>query len=191
MARDAAWEAELLEQALHAARVLRHMRVDLAVGPFEPGIRNNARAPMARTGDVNHVEIACFNRAVEMHVDEVQPRGRAPMPQEARLDVLEFERLFQQRIVEQINLPDGKVIRRAPPGVDPGQLFRRQRVGGVLQNRVSGHREFLARTSCHQAGAGCVGRPSGSRSSVPPRPTPRRPASRFGACPQHLRLRRA
>jgi hypothetical protein len=139
MARGAAGKAELLEQSLHAACVLRHMRVDLAVGTFEPGIGDDAGAAMAGPGHVDHVEIARLNRAVQVHIDEVQTRRCAPMPQEARLDVLEFKRFFQQRIVEQVDLPDRQVVCGAPPGVDATRFFGRERVSGLLQSCVGGH----------------------------------------------------
>jgi hypothetical protein len=45
-----------------------------------------------------------------MDVDEVEPRRRAPMPEEAWFDVCERERLFQQRVVVEINLTDGEVV---------------------------------------------------------------------------------
>ena len=50
------------------------------------------------------------------------------MAQQARLDVLEFERLAQQRIGVEVNLPDGKIIRRAPVGVHFAQFFCRERL---------------------------------------------------------------
>ena len=45
VARNAAGEAELLEQALHAQRVPRDVRIDFAVGPLKPGVGHNPGAP--------------------------------------------------------------------------------------------------------------------------------------------------
>ena len=39
-------------------------------------------------------------------------------PRSARLDVLLLERLTQQRIVEQVDLANRQIVRRAPVGVD-------------------------------------------------------------------------
>src|SRR5438105_7457149 len=64
------------------------------------------------------------------------------MPEQARLDVLELKRLFQERIVEQVDLPDRQVVRGAPPRIDQARFFGRQRVGGLLHCCVRGHREF-------------------------------------------------
>jgi hypothetical protein len=64
-----------------------------------------------------------FDNAIEMRVDKVQARRRSPVTEQARFDVFEFERLAQQRIIKQINLPDRKIIRRAPVGVYALQFF--------------------------------------------------------------------
>ena len=72
---------------------------------------------MTGTNDVHHVQIVLFNQPVKMDIEKVQSRCRAPMPEQARFDMFEPERGFEQRIVLQINLPDGEVIRRAPIGV--------------------------------------------------------------------------
>jgi hypothetical protein len=42
---------------------------------------------MARTTDENHVEILSLDHAVEVNIDEVEPRGGTPMSQEPGLDV--------------------------------------------------------------------------------------------------------
>jgi len=45
-----------------------------------------------------------------MHIEEVQPRGCAPVAQQTRLDMSPLERDFEQRVVLEINLPNGQVI---------------------------------------------------------------------------------
>ena len=87
---------------------------------------------MAGPADIDHVEVARPDDAVEMGIDEIQARRGAPMPEQARLDVLEGQRLAQQRIVEQIDLADREIIRGAPIGVDRGEFGRRQRPGGGI-----------------------------------------------------------
>ena len=62
-------------------------------------------------------EIALLDDPVEMDIDEVEARRRAPMAEQARLDVLDLQRLAQQRIGQQIDLADRQIIRGAPPGV--------------------------------------------------------------------------
>ena len=73
---------------------------------------------MARAGDVDRVEVARADRAVQVRVEEVQPGRRAPVAEQPRLDVLEAQRLAQQRVVEQVDLPDRQVVRGAPVGVE-------------------------------------------------------------------------
>ncbi len=88
VARDAAGEGELLEQLLHALLVLGDVRVDLAVGPFELGVGHDARPAMAGADDVDHVQVAFFDDPVQVDIDEVQSRRRAPVAEQPRLDVL-------------------------------------------------------------------------------------------------------
>jgi hypothetical protein len=57
VARNPTRERELLEEALQALLVLRDVRVDLAVGALEPGVRDQARAAVPRTGDVENREV--------------------------------------------------------------------------------------------------------------------------------------
>ena len=65
----------------------------------------------------------CLDEPVEMHVDEVEAGRRAPMAEQARLDVFERQRLVEQRIVEQIDLPDRQIVRGAPVGIHQAELF--------------------------------------------------------------------
>ncbi|TKS62330.1 MAG: hypothetical protein EWM73_02565 [Nitrospira sp.] len=75
---------------------------------------------MAWPGDIDHVEILFRDDPVQMHVDEVQPRRRAPVTEQARLDVCARQRLLQQGIVVEVNLSDGQVIGCTPIGIDQG-----------------------------------------------------------------------
>jgi hypothetical protein len=78
-------------------------------------------------GDEDRVQVACDDRAVHVGVEQVQAGGRAPVPEQPRLDVLERQRLAQQRVVQQVDLPDGQVVRRAPPRVEALQLLAGKR----------------------------------------------------------------
>ena len=72
---------------------------------------------MAWPGDIHDVQIVFFNDTVQVDIDEVQPRRRAPVAKQARLDMGQRERLLQQGIVVEINLTYGQIIRRSPVGV--------------------------------------------------------------------------
>src|ERR1700722_21032529 len=103
MARNSAGKRELGEKPLHPLHVLRNAWIDFAVSPLEIRIGDQPRSAVSGTGDVDHVEIVLLDEPVEVDVDEVEARRRAPVPEETRLDVLLLQRLTQQRIVEQID----------------------------------------------------------------------------------------
>ncbi len=107
MARDASGERELPEEKSHPELVLRDVRVDLAVGPFEVRVGDDARAPVARTRDEDGVDVALYDGTVGVRVDEVQARGLAPVAEQARLDVLDAQGLSQEGVLQQIDLADG------------------------------------------------------------------------------------
>src|SRR5438477_405191 len=70
------------------------------------------------TGDEDHVQILALDDPVEVGVEEVEPRGGAPVAEQPWLDVLAPQRLTQERVVEEVDLPDGEIVGRAPVGVD-------------------------------------------------------------------------
>jgi hypothetical protein len=65
-----------------------------------------------------------LDQPVEMQIDEIQTRSRAPVAQQPRLDVFELQRLAQQGIRVEVDLPDRKIVRGAPVGVHGPQFFR-------------------------------------------------------------------
>src|ERR1700745_2713591 len=86
MARDAAWKAELAKQPAHALGILRNARVELAVGAFEPGVGDHPRPAMPGTTNIDDVEVARLDHAVQMHIDEIQAWRRAEMAEQPRLE---------------------------------------------------------------------------------------------------------
>ena len=128
VARNAAGKGELFEQPLHPVFILRDVGIDFAVGAFQVGVRHQSRPAVARPGDVDDVQVVFLDDPVQMDVDEVQPRRRAPVAEQARLDVRQLERLLQQRIVVEINLPDREVVGRPPIGIQLSQQFRTKRL---------------------------------------------------------------
>ncbi len=153
MAGDSARKAELLEQLLHAASVLADIGIDLAVCAFEIRLRDQCRAAVARPDDIDHVEVVALDDPVQMQVQHIQSGRCAPMPEQTRLDMLALERHFEERIVEQIDLPDRKVIRGPPVCIHLVQLVGGERpavagdVGSLLLwlagGDGSGHCDFL------------------------------------------------
>ena len=61
-----------------------------------------------------------------MGIDEVQTGRGAKVTEQPRLDMLDLERFAEQRIGVEINLSDGKIVGRAPVGIDLAQFFGSQ-----------------------------------------------------------------
>ncbi len=133
MAGDAARERELLEQPLHPGLVLADVRVDLAVAALEIGVADQRRPTVAGSGNIEHVQVIFLDDAVQMHIDEVLARRRAPVADHQGLDVSERQRLAQQRVVVQVDLSDRQIVGSAPVGIHQAQFVGccgRMPVGG-------------------------------------------------------------
>src|ERR1043166_5208384 len=109
----------------HSVNVLPDRWIDLAVGSFEIGVGHHAGTAVAGTADIDDVEVTSLDDAVEVGIDEIEPGRRAPVSQQARLDMLGSQRLPQQWIVEQINLPNREIGCGSPIGGEKRQLLRR------------------------------------------------------------------
>ena len=120
---------KLTKEAMQSDPAAFDRRIALRVGPFQIGLRHQARAAMAGTDDVDHVQIVFLDQPIEVDVEKIQSGRRAPVPEQARLDVLERERGFEQGIALQVNLADREVIRCAPIGVHPVEEIGRQGAG--------------------------------------------------------------
>ncbi len=139
MARDAAGRGELPEQPVDAALVERDVRIDLGVGPLEVPGRDERRAAVARSGEIDHLLLRVADDAREMGVDEGQARARAPVPEQPRLDVLGGQRLAQEWVALQVDLADGQEVVCPPPGVHRSDLCSRRGRDGELAGRWSPH----------------------------------------------------
>ena len=112
--------------------------IDLAVGAFEIGVAHQRRAAVAGTGDVEHIQVILLDDPVQMHIDEVLARRRAPVADHQRLHMRQLQRLAQQRIVVEIDLADRQIVGGAPVGVDQAQFVGfcgRMPVGGRTAGR--------------------------------------------------------
>src|ERR1700730_2663968 len=128
---DMAWDAlrpgELPKEALQSVTAAVDVRIALRVGPFEIAVCHQPRTAMSGADDINHVEVVFFDQPVQVNINKVKSGGGAPMPEQTRLDVLEPERGFEQRVVLQINLSDGEIICGAPIRIHLFQQIGRQR----------------------------------------------------------------
>ena len=161
---DPAGERELAEEPLHARLVTGQRGVQLARGPFEIGVGDRGRPAVPGPDDPDGIQAALRDHAVGVGVDEVQAGGRPPVAEEPRLDVLGSERLAQERVVEEVDLPDREVVRRPPVGIDPCELGRARRRG--------------------RGGIACGPRPIGRRVCHRSRPPPAASGSAVGSGPR-------
>ena len=125
--RDAAGEGELPEQPPHALDVLGDVGVDLRIRAVEVGVGDQAGTAVAGAGDVDRRLLALLDRPVEMRVEEVEAGRGAPVAEQSGLDVVARQRGPQQRVVQQVDLPDRQVVRGAPPAVELGERLVAQR----------------------------------------------------------------
>src|SRR5678815_2582825 len=118
---DVTWyparERKLPKHFLHPFFALRNVRVDLGVGAFEPDIGYDGRTAVPRPNDINHIQVELFNDTIEVYVDKVESRRRAPMPDQAWFHMLLSELLLKKRIVVKVDLANRKIISRPPPGI--------------------------------------------------------------------------
>ena len=61
---------------------------------------------MPGADDVGQVQVIALDDPVKMNAEHVQAGRRSPVAEQPRLDVLALERLFQERVVEEIDLTD-------------------------------------------------------------------------------------
>src|SRR5205823_1865823 len=118
MARNSTWERKLPKKTAHSLSVLRDRRIDFAVGPFKIRIGHHPGTAMPGTADIDDVEVMNFDDPVEVGIDEIEPWRRAPVSQQPRLNMLWFQGLLEQWIVEQIDLPYREIVRGSPIGVE-------------------------------------------------------------------------
>src|SRR5262249_30846987 len=107
------------------------------------GISHDARTAVPRPDDINHIQVAFFDESIEMHIDKVQSRCSAPMAHQAWLNMRLLQWLFEQRIVHEIDLSNGKIIGRAPPGVHLTKHFGAQRALRRRSTKRAGPRAIL------------------------------------------------
>src|SRR6266568_7923468 len=116
-------EGELLKKTTHSIEILLDRRIDLAVSPFEISISHHTGTAMAGAADIDDVEVASLDDPIEVDIDEIESGRRTPVSQQPRLDVLRFQGLLEQWVIEQINLSYREIIRSTPIGIDTRQFL--------------------------------------------------------------------
>ena len=121
VARDPARKRELAEEHAQARLVAADVRVELAVGALEIGVRDHGRSAVPGPGHVDHVEVILLDDAVQMSIDEVQAGCGSPVAKQARLHVFELQRRPEKRIVVEINLSYRQIVCRTPVSIQFAQ----------------------------------------------------------------------
>ena len=123
VARDPPREGELTAELAQPLLVLRHARIELAVRALEVRVRDQSGPTVPGPRDVDRAQVAGSDRPVQVRVDQVETGRRPEVAEQAGLHVLRSERLAQERVVEQIDLPDREVVRSPPVRVEQPQLL--------------------------------------------------------------------
>ena len=80
----------------------------------------------AETGDGGRCRAHTSCGPVQMHIDDVLPRYRAPVSDDECLYVREFQRLLHQWIVVKVHLADRQIVSGASIGIRLVERFRRE-----------------------------------------------------------------
>jgi hypothetical protein len=144
VAGDPARSRELPEQLPDTCPILAHVRIDLAVGAFQPGGRDQCRAAVPGAGQVDGLLTGERNQPRRVGVHERESWAGSPVAEEPRLDVLSGERPLEQRVVFQVDLPDREVVAGSPPRIDSSQLAIGQ-VSEFVSTQFQGHTSSLVR----------------------------------------------
>ena len=123
MAADVTWEGKHLEELAQPFRIRRFVGVALAVAAVDVDRTPGSWRTVAWSGHVDHVQVVFVDQPIGVGPDEGLARARAPVPQQAVLDVLRTQGLLEQGVVLQIDHSDGQVVGRAPIGVQLMQLL--------------------------------------------------------------------
>ena len=127
VAGNAVRPTELPEQPLDAVTILPDVGINFRIRAFEIRVRDNSRTAVPRADHEDHIQPALADEPVPVHVKKIEAGRGAPVSQQPRLHVVERQRPLQQRIVLEIDLANGKIIRRPPVGIHCGEQFRAQR----------------------------------------------------------------
>ena len=73
---------------------------------------------MSRTGEKDGAQILFLDESIQVRINEIQPGSGAPVAKQSRLHVRPFKGFPEERVVHEIDLPDRKVVRGSPVGVN-------------------------------------------------------------------------
>src|SRR5581483_7229827 len=78
---------ELAKEVVHPHFILRHLRINLGVCSFQVDIRQQRRASMPWSCQIDHIYVVILDQPIQMDINETEPRRCSPMSKESRLDM--------------------------------------------------------------------------------------------------------
>ena len=103
--------------------VLADVGINLAIRPLQVGVGHQRRPPVPGAGDVEHVQVVELDDPVQVDVEEILAGRGSPVTEQARLDMLQLQRLLEERVVHKVDLSDGQVVGGTPVGMHLAQLL--------------------------------------------------------------------
>src|SRR5207244_12348669 len=88
MTAEAPRKRECPEEVPHTFLVLAHLWIDFRIGSLQIGIRDHRWRPVARTGNVNHVESMFSDRQVQVNRGERLSAIRTTLPEQTILQMI-------------------------------------------------------------------------------------------------------
>src|SRR5437773_8392229 len=138
MTADSAGERKFLEELFHPRLVFSFIWIDLGIGPLEIRGPEDAGRAVSGARHQDRVQVVLIDQPVEMDVDKAEARTRAPVAEKTLLDMLDLQRLAQQRIGAQVDHAGGQVIARAPVSMNFAQLFGGKPLRRLWDSGVNG-----------------------------------------------------
>src|SRR5215472_10720386 len=123
VAADAPRKGKLLKELVQACFVFAFFRIDFGVRTLKICRSQNARRAVSRARHEDHVEVEFLDQPVQVDIDESQTWARAPMPEQAVLDVLWLQRFLQQGIRLKIDHAQRQIAAGAPVCVSFSQFL--------------------------------------------------------------------
>jgi hypothetical protein len=105
---------------------------------------------MTWPGQVDHIEIVFFDEAVEVNIGKTKGGRRSPMPQKTRFDLFRSQRIFEERIVFEVDHAHGEVVAGSPISVDLIQFCGTEGLGERISRVHKNSPQEIRKLKAHQ-----------------------------------------
>src|SRR5260370_13204273 len=125
VAGKSAGPGEIVHQIRESGGILTVPRIEFGQRPFEKQIGEDRRRAVSGSDNQKDIRGGVLNQTIEVRIDEIEAGLRAPVAEQAGLDILRLERLAQERVIPEIELRGADVVRGAKMSVDLAEAFLR------------------------------------------------------------------